>query len=198
MKKQDRRRKIFSISQEFEEEVNDILDNTPNISRYICEAIIEKHQRDANSDTMDKMLEEKVQSIVYSMDKMLEEKAQSIVYSMVTSPEMFAKLNIMANNLMPTNNMEKDDDSPLLTTAIEEELENSIKSTTDSNTSDTDVKESPTNVELKPNKEEITKDEVLSEELEDLGVEADTSEVNKTNNEVTKVAEIAKSAYNNW
>ena len=183
MKKQDRRRKIFSISQEFEEEVNDILDNTPNVSRYICEAIIEKHQRDANSDTMDKILEEKVQSIVYSM---------------VTSPEMFAKLNIMANNLMPTNNMEKEDDSPLLTTAIEEELENSIKSTTDSNTSDTDVKESPTNVELKLNKEEITKDEVLSEELEDLGVEADTSEVNKTNNEVTKVAEIAKSAYNNW
>ena len=46
-KKKDQ--KIFSVSEEFKQ-VHDILGNVPNMSRYICQAVIEKHKRELNGD----------------------------------------------------------------------------------------------------------------------------------------------------
>ncbi|MDF2879576.1 MAG: hypothetical protein K0R54_133 [Clostridiaceae bacterium] len=57
------KRKIFSISKEFKE-VYDILEETPIASRFICEAIIEKYNRDKNPVNIEGQVLQVIQNIL--------------------------------------------------------------------------------------------------------------------------------------
>lgn len=139
-KKTDRRRRIFSISQEFEEDVNYILDNTPNYSRFVCEAIIEKYNKDNNPDnTLENKVREVLLNIMSSNEMFQGKEIQSL--NTVKSEPISDLENI--KNEAKSDNIQEDKINILENKPIVKENSNIIK------------------------KDEITKEDVLGHELED-------------------------------
>lgn len=210
MPRNDKRRKIFSISQEFEEQVHYILDNTPNYSRFICEAIIEKYEREKNPD------------------KVLEDKIKTIVYNTITSSEMLEILsNLLTNDIKQISIDRQQESTPDNSLVGDSNINESSSNEVEFDNGDGE--QNPTN---KVPEIAITEDEVLKNESEDLGVNdtniieetvnqdvvdesgiikeetQEVEEVKKEINEKTnekaendindKVVKIAQSAFNRW
>lgn len=111
-------RRYFSISKEFEG-VKDIIKNASNASRYICEAIVEKHNRengvntnnsyknDNNSDILIKF--ENILEKIYDkkdLENFIEFKIREIIQNIVTANQFQLLLNPA---LTPNNNDKKID-----------------------------------------------------------------------------------------
>lgn len=95
--KSSENRRYFSISKEFEQ-VKDILNEVPNVSRFICEAIVEKYERSNTSDNstnatftelLDKMNKILEKSIVnQNLDELIESKVKEVIQNMLVANQL--------------------------------------------------------------------------------------------------------------
>lgn len=106
MTKPNENRRYFSISKEFED-VKDIIKNTSNASRYICEAIMEKYKRESENQFTNIVSKfDDIFNKIYDkedLEKFIEFKIREIIQGIITANQV----QLLMNPQLNLNNIQK-------------------------------------------------------------------------------------------